>query len=72
MLNQIYESDDIDLCKQILAITSTVYRPITLIETTSFIETLVDITSDYKSLTSIIRLYDSFLSFREDTISFVY
>jgi hypothetical protein len=72
MLNQICELDDTDLCKQILAIASTVYWPITLIETTSFIETLVDITSDYKSLISIIRLYGSFLSFCEDTISFVY
>jgi hypothetical protein len=72
MLNQICESDDADLCKQILAIASTVYRPITLMETTSFIETRVDIASDHKSLTSIIGLCGSFLSFREDTVSFVH
>jgi hypothetical protein len=41
-------------------------------EITSFIETRVDIASDHKSLTSIIGLYDSFLSFREDIISFVH
>ena len=72
ILNQICESDDADLCKQILAIALTVYRPITLMETISFIETLVDITSDYKSLTAIIGLCGSFLSLREDTISFVH
>lgn len=41
-------------------------------ETTSFVETLVDIASDYKSLTAIIGLCGSFLSLREDTVSFVH
>ncbi|KAH9203855.1 HET-R [Leptodontidium sp. 2 PMI_412] len=72
MLNQICESDDADLCKQILAIVSTVYRPITLMETTSIIETLVDIANDHKSLAAVIGLCGSFLSLREDTVSFVH
>ncbi|KAH6694365.1 hypothetical protein BKA61DRAFT_564174 [Leptodontidium sp. MPI-SDFR-AT-0119] len=72
MLTQICESDDADLCKQILAVVSTVYRPITLMETTSIIETLVDIANDHKSLAAIIGLCGSFLSLREDTVSFVH
>ena len=72
MLNQICESDDADLCKQILAIVSTVYRPITLMETASIIETLGDIANDHKSLAAIIGLCGSFLSLREDTVSFVH
>ena len=72
MLTQICESDDADLCKQILAIVSTVYRPITLMETTSIIETLADIANDHKSLAAIIGLCGSFLSLREDTVSFVH
>jgi hypothetical protein len=72
MLNQICESDDADLYKQILVIALTVYRPITLMETTSFIKTRVDIASDYKSLTFIIGLCGSFLSFHEDIVSFVH
>ncbi|PVH69937.1 hypothetical protein DL98DRAFT_621368 [Cadophora sp. DSE1049] len=72
MLKQICESDDVDHCKQILAIVSTVYRLITLMEITSIIETLVDIANDYKSLADIIGLCGSFLSLRENTISFVH
>ena len=72
MLNQICESDDADLCKQILAVVSTVYRPITLMETTSTIETLGNIADDYKSLAALIGLSGSFLSLREDTVSFVH
>jgi hypothetical protein len=72
MLNQICESDDADLCKQILAVVSTVYRPITLMETASIIETLGDIANDHKSLAAIIGLCGSFLSLRKDTVSFVH
>ncbi|KXX82867.1 Vegetative incompatibility protein HET-E-1 [Madurella mycetomatis] len=46
MMDQIYTSGDADICKQILAIMSTVYRPITLIELTSFLEPLKDISND--------------------------
>jgi hypothetical protein len=61
-----------DLCKQILAITSTVYRPITLMETTSFVNTLEDIADDYESLATIIGVCGSFLVLRERTIFFVH
>ena len=72
MLNQICESEDTDLCKQILAIASTVYRPITLMEATSIIETLADIADDRESLAAIIGLCGSFLTLREDTVSFIH
>jgi hypothetical protein len=72
MLKQICQSDDAELCKKILAITSTVYRPITVKEITSFVETLNDITNDYESLAAIIGLCGSFLSLQEDTISFIH
>ncbi|KAL5331199.1 hypothetical protein ACEPPN_000728 [Leptodophora sp. 'Broadleaf-Isolate-01'] len=71
-LQQICQSDDADLCKQILAITSTVYRPTTLLEITTFIQTLDDIANDHESLVLIIALCGSFLTLREGTISFVH
>ena len=72
MLEQICKSDDANLCKQILAIVSAVYQPITFIEITSFIETFNDTANDYESLVSIIGLCGSFLTLRKDTISFVH
>ena len=38
MMDQIHDSDDTDLFKEILAIISTVYQPITITELTSFVE----------------------------------
>ena len=72
MISQIHNSNDTDLCKEILAITLTAYRPITLIEITSFVEALEDIANDHESLAAIIRLCGSFLALRESTIYFVH
>lgn len=72
MMSQICNSDDADLCKQILAVISTVYRPITLTEITRFVKTLEDIADDHESLTAIIGLCGSFLVLRERTIYFVH
>lgn len=38
MINQLYQSEDVMLCKQILAVMSTVYRPVTLDELNTLIE----------------------------------
>ncbi|KAH7308785.1 WD40-repeat-containing domain protein [Rhexocercosporidium sp. MPI-PUGE-AT-0058] len=72
MMSQICKSDDVDLCKQILAITSIVYRPITLTEITSFVKTLENIADDHESLVATIGLCGSFLALRETTIYFVH
>ncbi|KAH6669998.1 hypothetical protein B0J14DRAFT_486233, partial [Halenospora varia] len=72
MISQIYNSDDADLCKQILAIMSTVYRPINLTELTSFVETLEDMSDDHEDLEAIIGLCGSFLALRESTIYFIH
>jgi hypothetical protein len=69
MTGQIYNSD---LCKQILAIMSIVYRPITLPELTSLVETLEDVSDDHESLAAIIGLCGSFLALRESTIYFIH
>ncbi|KAH6707609.1 hypothetical protein BKA61DRAFT_420165, partial [Leptodontidium sp. MPI-SDFR-AT-0119] len=72
MLSQICNSDDADLCKQILAITSTVYQPITLTELSSFVKTLEDMADDHESLAAIIGLCGSLLTLRGSTIYFVH
>ncbi|PVH69914.1 HET-domain-containing protein [Cadophora sp. DSE1049] len=72
MLSHICNSDDVDLCKHILAITSIVYRPITLTELTSFVKTLENMADDHVSLVIIIGLCGSFLALRETTVYFVH
>jgi hypothetical protein len=72
MMKQICDSEDADLCKQILAITLAVYRPITLMEIPSFVKTFEDMADNHESLAAIIGLCGSFLILREGIISFVH
>ena len=73
MLSQIYDSPDYaDLCKQILAITSTVYRPITLEQISSLVENPLDNPDDHEFWEYVIGLCGSFLTLRESTIYFVH
>ena len=72
MMKQIHNSEDTNLCKEILASIAIVYRPITLKELTSLVGTLEDMINDPDSLREIIGLCGSFLTVREDTIYFVH
>ena len=72
MMEQVYNSDDANLCKQILAIITVVYRPITLKELTSFVEMPGIASNDLESLTEIIALSGSFLTLRGSTVHFVH
>ncbi|KAF1967999.1 WD40 repeat-like protein, partial [Bimuria novae-zelandiae CBS 107.79] len=72
MMEQIRNSDDADLCKQILASIAIVYQPITLKEPTSLVEILEDRADDLESLGEIVTLCGSFLTTRYGTIYFVH
>jgi hypothetical protein len=74
MIDRVRESEDAKLCKEILAIMSTVFRPITLHELTSFIGLPDDNDDDddLVSLEEIIAICGSFLTLREHTIVFVH
>ena len=72
MLDQIRESEEVVLCKSILAVVSAVYRPVTLNELTSLVEMPYSVAGDYEALSEIIGLCGSFLTLREHTISFVH
>ncbi|KAF6527753.1 hypothetical protein HZS61_008055 [Fusarium oxysporum f. sp. conglutinans] len=77
-LNQLYErmmehiinSDDADLCKQILAIASVVYSPVTLKELISLVESLEEFDQD--ELKEIIGSCGSFLTLQKGVIYFVH
>jgi hypothetical protein len=72
MLTQISDGDESELCKQILAVIATVYKPICLAELASLVEALEDTSGDVESLHEIIGLCGSFLTVRNDTIYFVH
>ncbi|KAJ5414868.1 hypothetical protein N7509_000202 [Penicillium cosmopolitanum] len=72
MIGQVRESEDAELCKEILAIMSTIFRPITLHELTSLIELPDDDYDDVVSLEEIIAICGSFLTVRGHTIVFVH
>jgi hypothetical protein len=70
MLEQIDDDNGSDICKHILGITATVYRPITLEELSSYIEFSED--DDISYLLQLIGLCGSFLTLRGSTISLVH
>ncbi|KAF2624043.1 HET-domain-containing protein [Macroventuria anomochaeta] len=71
MMQQISMSDDAALCKQVLALTALMYRPITLEELVALAEPLEDI-ADEVEVREIIDLCGSFLTLREATVYFVH
>lgn len=72
MIDQIGYSEDAELCKHILAVVSTVYRPVTLDELVAFVDMSEGVAGDYEALSEIIGLCGSFLTLREQTIFFVH
>ncbi|KAF2187222.1 hypothetical protein K469DRAFT_686392 [Zopfia rhizophila CBS 207.26] len=72
MMQQISNSDNTDLCRQILASATIVYRPITLRELASLVELLRDIADNLQLIHEIISLCGSFFTVREDTVYFVH
>ncbi|KAH6977605.1 NACHT domain-containing protein [Ilyonectria destructans] len=70
MMEQISTSNDAKLCKEILAIASVIYRPITLEELKVLVESLDDLDQD--DLEEIIKSCGSFLTLREGVIYFVH
>lgn len=75
MMNQVLDMDDasdVSLCKQILAITTSVYRPITLRELGHLIDVPRHLSDDIDFLEEIVALCGSFLTIRDGTIYFVH
>lgn len=70
MMGKICDSIDANLCKEVLAIASVVYRPITLDELNVLVEPLEDF--DRSDLEQIIRSCGSFLTLRQGVVYFVH
>ncbi|WPJ63730.1 hypothetical protein SMAC4_13672 [Sordaria macrospora] len=72
MIEQIIKSDYADLCRQILAVSSIVHRPISLQELTTLVKMSDDVSYDPQSLEELIGLCGSFLTLRDQTVYFVH
>jgi hypothetical protein len=72
MMQQISKSDDADICKEILALAATVYRPTTLEELVTLAEQLDDVADDRESIREIIGFCGSLLTLRDNTVYFVH
>ncbi|KAK4182006.1 NACHT domain-containing protein, partial [Podospora australis] len=72
MMEQIGQSEDADLCKQILAITTIIRRPISLRELTALVEMPDGISDDVESMEDIVKGCGSFLTLREQIVYFVH
>jgi hypothetical protein len=72
MVDQIMASEDSELCKSILAVVSTVYRPITVEELVTLVDMPNGVDGEYEALAEIIGYCKSFLAIRERKIFFVH
>jgi hypothetical protein len=72
MMEQINDSDDAELCKQMLASIALMYRPIKLEELVALVEQLRDIADDPDSIREVVGLCGSFLTLRDDIVYFVH
>ena len=72
MLQNIDDSEDTDLCRQVLAIAAVVYRPVTLQELASLMKELNTTDEHLDSVRKVISLCGSLLTIRDSTIYFVH
>ncbi|KAL6408692.1 hypothetical protein AUP68_07636 [Ilyonectria robusta] len=72
MMERISKSRHESLCRQILAVASVVYRPITLKEMTSTVQSLARFTDNLAALGKLVAFCGSFLTVRNDTIYFLH
>jgi hypothetical protein len=72
MMEQICNSEEADLCKQILASTTIAYRPITLEELIPLVGMLEYTIDDPESLREVVSLCGSFLTIQEEVVYFVH
>ena len=66
------DTDDVDLCLQILAVVTTVYRPLTLDELGTFVKFPQDIQCGTRYAEYYTGLCGSFLALREYTVYFIH
>ncbi|KAJ0165378.1 Vegetative incompatibility protein HET-E-1 [Colletotrichum tanaceti] len=72
MMDRVFGSHDARLCRQVLSLVSVVYRPLSVAELASLVESLGDHADDADSLEEIIAYCGSLLTVREGVVYFVH
>lgn len=72
MINRVLDSENADICIELLALVSIVYRPITIDEICMMVEMPSIIAHDHKALSGIIAMCGSFLTLRQNTVVFIH
>ncbi|WYZ42896.1 hypothetical protein EsH8_VI_000595 [Colletotrichum jinshuiense] len=72
MADHMFKMEDADLCRRVLGLISVAYRPLTLIELMSLVESPEDFPKDIDSIKEIIWLCGSLLTVREGIVYFVH
>ncbi|KAF2737269.1 HET-domain-containing protein [Polyplosphaeria fusca] len=72
MIQRINKSNDVDICRRVLATVAVVYRPVTLQELTSLVEELDGMAEELGLVRDIVDLCGSLLTIRDGTIYFVH
>ncbi|ORY16324.1 NACHT domain-domain-containing protein [Clohesyomyces aquaticus] len=72
MVQHILDSDDADLCKEILALAAITYRPLMLQEMVTLVDQFEDAADDPESVQDIIGRCGSFLTTRDSIVYFVH
>ncbi|KAH7124793.1 NACHT domain-containing protein, partial [Dactylonectria macrodidyma] len=72
MTEQIFDSNDAELCRQVLAVVSVAYQPVGLGVLASLVKSPGDFPNDIDSLGKIIGLCGSLLTLREGIVYFVH
>ncbi|KAJ5541349.1 hypothetical protein N7494_006425 [Penicillium frequentans] len=72
MIERVLNSENADICIQLLALVSIVYRPVTMDELCMMIEMPSVIADDHEALSGIIAMCGSFLALRQNTIMFIH
>ena len=72
MIDHIRQSEDQNLCIQILSISTLAYRPFHLLELAILADLPEELSCDQKSMREIISMCGSFLTIREGTIYFIH
>jgi hypothetical protein len=70
MLLQLSNSDDADLCKQMIALAATAYRPVTIHELSVLVEQLEGLSN--REVLQIVNMCGSFLTLQDNTVYFVH
>ncbi|WDK15585.1 WD domain-containing protein [Colletotrichum graminicola] len=72
MMDRVFNSDDVDICREVLRLVSVTHRPLRLVELASLADSLEDYAEDAVSLEEIVATCGPLLTLRNGVVYFVH